>query len=81
MSPLDKEIASYEQQRARLEAEHMGKWVLIHDLALVGVFESLESAADRAVQLFGRGPYLIRQVGAQPLTLPASVMFHPVQEH
>jgi hypothetical protein len=24
---------------------------------------------------------LIRQVGAQPLTLPTSVMFHPVHDH
>jgi hypothetical protein len=26
---------------------------------------------------FGAGPYLIRQIGAPPVTLPASVMYHP----
>lgn len=61
-----------------LEEKHMGKWVLFHSDALVGVYESFESTAQDAVQRFGRGPYLIRQVGASSLTLPASVMYRPV---
>jgi hypothetical protein len=28
------------------------------------------------VQKFGSGPYLIRQVGASPIVLPASVMYN-----
>jgi hypothetical protein len=59
---LDDEIAFFETQRATLEAREMGKWVLVHELKVEGVFDSFEEAADQAVTRFGAGPYLIRQV-------------------
>jgi hypothetical protein len=76
MAEVKDEIAAYEKMRNELEAQHMGEWVLVHDLQLIGVYGSFETAAEEAVRRFGRGPYLIRQVGAPPVTLPASVMFH-----
>ncbi len=78
MADITQELEAYNEKRADLEAKYMGKWVLIHDRELIGVFDSIEAAADVAVQSFGRGPYLIRQVGAPPVTLPASYMYHPV---
>ena len=69
------EIAAYDRMRAELEIDHMGKWVLIKDGQLIALYESFEQTASDAVRRFGRGPYLIRQVGAPPVTLPASVMF------
>lgn len=75
MAELDQEITAYNGMSAELEAHHMGKWVLVHDLGLIGVYDSFESAAEEAVRRFGRGPYLIRQVGASLVTLPASVMY------
>jgi len=78
MAEITKELAAYEQQRAELEAKYMGKWILIYDGKLIGVFDSIQAAADVAVQRFGRGPYLIKQVGAPSVTLPASFMYHPV---
>ena len=77
MSELDREIAAYESMRANLESHHMGQWVLVHNENLVEVYSSFDEAAEVAVRKFGRGPYLIRQVGAPPVTLPASVMYHP----
>lgn len=77
MSDLDHEIAAYDTMRADLESHHMGQWVLIHDEKLINVFPSFDEAAEVAVRDFGRGPYLIRQVGAPPITMPASVMYHP----
>ena len=76
MADVKDEIAAYEKMRDELEAQHMGKWVLFNDLELIGVYDSFEAAAEDAVRRFGRGPYLLRQVGAPPVTLPASVMFH-----
>lgn len=76
MAELDQEISAYEGMRSELEAHHMGKWIVVHDFALIGVFDSFESAAQDAVAKFGRGPYLIRQVGAPPVTLPASLVYH-----
>ncbi|HXO26837.1 MAG TPA: hypothetical protein VOA80_05810 [Thermoanaerobaculia bacterium] len=71
---LDTEIAAYEAMRGDLEAHRMGRWVLVHDRELAGEYDSFECAAEDAVSRFGRGPYLIRQVGAAALTLPVSVM-------
>lgn len=75
MPDLDEEIAAYEAMREDLEAHHMGRWVLVHNRELVGDYDSLESAAEEAVVRYGRGPFLIRQVGAPALTLPVSVMY------
>jgi hypothetical protein len=72
------EIAAYERLKQELEERHMGKWVLFFDEKLVGVYGSFEAAAEEAVSRFGRGPFLIRQVGAPPVVLPASVMYRPV---
>ena len=76
MQNIDKEIAVYETMREDLEAHHMGEWIVIRDGKLIGTYASFENAASDAVSRFGRGPYLIRQVGAPPITLPASVMYN-----
>jgi hypothetical protein len=75
MSELQRDIEAYELQRAHLEATAMGKWVLFHDAKLIEVTESFEDAARKAVAQFSDGPYLIRQIGASGVSLPASVMF------
>jgi hypothetical protein len=75
MAEIDTEITAYEGMREKLETEHMGKWVLVRESKLIGVYDSFEAAAEDAVRQFGRGPYLIRQIGAPPVTLPASVMY------
>jgi hypothetical protein len=76
MTDIDREIAAYETMRAELENQHMGEWIIISGEKLIGVFPSFDEAARDAVQKFGRGPYLIRQVGAPPITMPASVVYH-----
>ncbi|HSY17646.1 MAG TPA: hypothetical protein VK815_04890 [Candidatus Acidoferrales bacterium] len=78
MADVQKDIEAYEKLRQELELKHMGKWVLFHDEKLVDFFDSFDAAASQAVANFGRGPYLIKQIGASSLTLPASVMFKPV---
>ena len=75
MAALSKGIAAYKRMRDVVEADHFGKWVLVHDEQLVGSFNSFEAAAEVAIEQFGRGPYLIRQVGAPPFTLPASLLY------
>ena len=80
MQTLTEEIAAYEGMRRTLEIDHFGKWVVVYGGKLAGVYDSFEKAADDAVSRFGRGPYLIREVGAPPTTLPASVLYHPVTD-
>jgi hypothetical protein len=77
MPEIDKDIAAYDTMRNYLEAHHMGKWVLLYDCKMVEIYDSFERAAEDAVRRFGSGPYLIRQIGAPPIALPASVMYRP----
>jgi hypothetical protein len=74
---LEVEFGAYEARRAELEAHHRGKFVVFHGEEFVGAYDTLDAAATEAVRRFGRGPYLIRQVGAPPMVLPASVMLRP----
>lgn len=75
MALLSKEIAAYEKMRDVLETDHFGKWVIVYNEKLQGVYPTSEEAAYNAVKQFGRGPYLIRHVGEPPKTLPASVLY------
>lgn len=78
MTVLSNEIAAYEEMHDVLEVDHFGEWVVIHDKQLVGTYVDFQAAAEDAVRRFGRGPYLIRQVGASPMKLPASVLYRPL---
>jgi hypothetical protein len=77
VAALDIELNAYQQEAARLEASHMGKWVVFKGTTLVSVHDTLETAAEDAVTRFGRGPYLIRQVGAAPIVIPVSLAYNP----
>ncbi len=72
---IDEEIAAYETVRSDLERDHDGKWVVFYGQKLIGVFDDFAQASRAAAIRFGRGPYLIRQIGASPLVLPASVAY------
>lgn len=78
---LMKDIEAYEEMRSSLETDHLGEWVVVYEQELVGIFPSFETAATEAVEKFGRGPYLIREVGEVAISLPASVLYHPVLQH
>ena len=76
MAQLDVEIAAYEGIRDGLEAKYFGKWVVVHDEELVGAYDDFQAAALDAISRFGRGPYLIREVGkTEPVPMPASLLF------
>ena len=76
MADIEKDIIAYESMRSDIENRHIGEWALIHDEELIGVFTAFEEAAAVAVARFGRGPYLIRQIGAPPVVMPASVVYN-----
>jgi hypothetical protein len=77
MADLDVELETYRAQRSELESQFFGKWVVFHGTDRIGVFDAFEPAAIEAVKRFGRGPYLIREVGGPPVTLPTG--FHLVR--
>jgi len=77
VAALDVELGAYRQEAPRLEASHMGKWVIFKGAALISIHDTLEAAAGDAVARFGRGPYLIRQIGAAPIVIPVSLAYNP----
>ena len=76
MSDLRDEISAYERIRTDLELTRIGEWAVVHGGQLVDTFQEFQDAADEAVRRFGRGPYLIRQIGAPQITLSASLMYN-----
>jgi hypothetical protein len=76
MADIKDEIAAFETMQAQLEAEHMGEWVLMKDRQLIGLFPSFETAAAEGLRLFGRATCLVREIGAEPIRLPVSVIYH-----
>ena len=72
---LEVEIRAFDARKAELEKVYPGKFVVFHGDDFVGAWDTLDAAAMAAVTRFGRGPYLIRQVGVAPPVLPASVLF------
>lgn len=81
MADLDREIAAFDEDIDILTKHHNEKWVVYHDGAFVNAFDSFDKAASEAVNNFGSGPYLIRQVGAPKFTLPASVVYRPIYDN
>lgn len=78
MTVLDKEIATFDAKKNELEKHHLGKFVVIRGDEVVGTWDTMDAAATEAVRKFCRGPYLIRQIGAPPISIPASVFARPV---
>ena len=76
MPDLNKEIAAYDRLKNQLEAQHRGEWILIREEEQIGLYPGFEVAAADAVKKFGSGPYLVREIGAPPITFSASVMYH-----
>ena len=75
---LSREFALYERHQVEFEEEHHWEWVVIHGEEVVGFYKDFQDAAQIAVERYGRGPYLIRQIGVPKQSLPASVLYRPI---
>lgn len=75
MSDLSEERKAFKKMRDELEATAKGKWVLFYKSDLIATFDTFDAAATEAVRKFGRGPFLIRQIGAPETVLPASLAY------
>ena len=73
---LEKELQYYDAHREELLKEHEGKFVLIKEGSLVGVFASEEEAYEDGLRHFGNQPFLIRRVAAEEevVHLPALLL-------
>lgn len=79
---LDDNIEAFNNMSDELNQRYAGKFVIIYDGNFVASYDSFNNAAENAVKRFGKGPYLIRQVGAPTkMPMPASVAYRPVHAH
>lgn len=77
MALLQKDIAAFDLMRAELESKFDKQWVVFQGGRFIGAYAGFEAAAAAAVAQFDPGPYLIRQVGAQPVKLFGGMVFTP----
>lgn len=75
--PLDTEIAAYQKQAAELETSHADEWVIFKGDNLIALHKTFDAAAADATNQFGRGPFLIRQIGAPPIVIPYRLAVKP----
>lgn len=59
---LEKERKFYDEKRAELVSQHLGKFVLIKAEELVGVYNKIEEALSEGARRFGMQPFLVRQI-------------------
>lgn len=74
---LGSEIEAYDEQKEELVRNHAGKWIVFRDRRVVKVFDSFADADDWVLETYGRGPCLVRKVGASPPVLPSSLWPRP----
>ena len=72
--PLELELRTFDRQRARLEEEHLGKFVLIRGAEIAGIFEDFQSASEYAARWLQRQSYLIHAVGAEGMRIPPALL-------
>lgn len=59
---LDKELATFERHKERLLAESAGKYALIRDDQLEGVWDTYEDALKTGYSRFGLEPFLVKRI-------------------
>ena len=59
---LDTELRTYEQHREHLLGTAEGKFVLIRNEEIVGVYDSKMDAIAQGYQKFGNVPFLVKQI-------------------
>lgn len=67
---LRENIEAYEARQEEMEKYYMGKHVVFYNREKVDSFDTFDAAAREAIRRFGRGPYLIREVGEKGIILP-----------
>ena len=62
MPALETELKTYDQNRDHLLGTAEGKFVLIHNSQVVGVYDSKMDAINAGYQQFGNVPFLVKQI-------------------
>jgi hypothetical protein len=69
MSPLQTEREFFKANQAEWAKAYLGKFVLIKDAKLIGVFDNAENAVSEGLKRYGSESFLVRGVNEQEETL------------
>ncbi len=59
---LETEIAFFDKQKPELVEKYLGRFVLIRDSELIGVFNTIQEAIAAGARQFGLSSFLVREV-------------------
>ena len=60
---LEDQVAFYETIRERLKADSWGKWAVVANGRLIGVYDTNPEASEVEIPLLTLGPCLVRRIG------------------
>jgi hypothetical protein len=63
-TPLQRELRTYERERARLLGSAAGQWVLITGEQVIATFESQRDAIATGYRELGNVPFLVKEIVA-----------------
>jgi hypothetical protein len=73
---LEEEIRFFEKNKARLLADHEGKFVVIEGERLLGAYDTVENAYNAGLQAFGDRQFLVRKVSSAEQNLTNLALLH-----
>jgi hypothetical protein len=73
MNPLETELQFFAENKAKWLPVHAGKFVLVKEKELLGVFDTTDAALAEGARRFGSQSFLVRQVNAteEKIYIPA----------
>ena len=69
VAEMNKNRKAYEAVRERMESEHWGRTILIHDGAVVAIYNDHGDAYAIGSEKFGKGKFSLHMVGQRPVDL------------
>ena len=69
--------AAYETVRGKLEAEHFGRVVLLHEGEVAAIYNDSGDAYIVGCEKFGLGNFTTQKIGERPLSLGIHTLYMP----
>lgn len=72
---LEKNWAAFIEAKEKLEAEHFGKTVLLHDGKIIEIYNDSGDAYSVGCEKFGLGNFSTQTIGSEPISLGFFTMY------
>jgi len=77
VTELEKNLVTFRKNQKKLEEEHLGRVVLLHDGEIIAVYNDGGDAYDIGCEKFGLGNFSVENIGSRPQSLGFFTMFVP----